>query len=184
MPTFETVTLDSEFSVYASVSTADIYADAADHGGAFRDLDDTEKGRKLVTATRILDRQRWLGDKLNEGQEHAFPRKSTGITEMEAVDFPARVQQAAIEIALALANGSALQDNATTNQRISSLSAGSVSLSFLSNPDGPISKRFPQIVHELISDFLGGSSMAVSGVATGTDGKSKTGTDFGFSSPI
>lgn len=187
MPSFETITLDSNFEVYAGIDTAIAYADGADHASSFRTLLDTDEdsaARKLITATRLFDRQRWRGEKVDANQDHAFPRKNTGLDEMEVVDFPADLQRAVIETAIALSNGSELQDQSNTSQRISSLSAGSVSLSFFAGVDGPIPKRFPQIVHELISKYLVGSTKVVSGVVSGADGESITNKTFGYSRGI
>lgn len=170
------------YPVYADVDTANEYLEAASHGSEWRDttLSDDDKSRYLITAARLLDRQIWKGDKTSSSQELAWPRSDTGIDGVDDDIVPENIINASIEIALALLQGSAIQDEQNTQQKTQSIKAGSVALTFFRSADGvPI--RFPLIVQELLRDYLSGPSSNLFGVFSGTDGETITGEDFGFS---
>lgn len=162
------------YSVYATVEEADDYLAAAIHADTWRaDTTDTEtKQRALITATRLLDRQSWRGDKTDSDQALENPR--TGI---DPYDYD-NVVSATIELALALVDGSEAQ-NETTANKIVSLKAGSVSLQFLPGADG-VPTRFPKIVQELIGRYIGGDSSSIGPKATGVDGESIFPLDLSF----
>jgi len=172
---------DDPIEVYADIDMADLYLQAAFHGDNWDAQSDDQKGKALVTATRLLDRQIWIGDKTYPDQELQWPRINTGIDEVDVDSsaVPTDIVNASIEIALALVNGSTVQDDPNTTQKLSSLSAGSVSLVYYHGSDPTTPQRFPQIVYELTRKYLAGSTPAISGVATGTDGCSITSKDFG-----
>lgn len=156
------------YFVYADVDEADAYLAAAVHAGTtWTGASVATRSQALVTATRILDRQRWVD---------AYD------TQAEREDVPA-IQDACSEMALALLQGSDLQTEQTTGQKLQSISAGSVSLTYFRGADGR-PHRFPTIVWELLRDYLGGADLAVYGTASGTDGVSSTADDFGFTGPI
>jgi len=178
------VLIDSiTYNAYASVDTADDYINAAfgDNADSWRALsDDDTKARLLVTATRTLDRQKWKGTKTDADQALDWPRKETGITGVTNNTVPQDIVDASIEMAVALLGGSDLQNVQTTEQKVQSLKAGSVSLTYFRGADG-VSHRFPQIIHELVAPYLAGASASLSSSsATGTGGKSVTNDDFGF----
>jgi hypothetical protein len=75
---------------------------------------------------------------------------------------------ASIELALALLDGSTVQDRQTNAERIKAMTAGSVSITNFRGVDDPT--RFPQIVQELLAPYLGGSSSTLGvAVAEGVD---------------
>lgn len=145
------------YTTYADVDTADIYAEAAIHATAWQDLGSTltadldAKGRALVSATRTLDRQVWL-DAYNT-------------FELRAVEQP--IIDASIELAIALLDGSDVQNVQTGVERIKSMSAGSVSITNFRGIDSPT--RFPQIVQELLRGYLGSSGTGGVAQAFGVD---------------
>lgn len=157
----------NEYTVYADVDAADEYLAASTHAANWTAATDDEKAQALVTATRLLDRQRWK-DEYDTFEERV---------EVEKIVW------ASIELALALLDGTAVQTDANTSQKIESLRAGSVAISYFRGAEGSV-KRFPLIVHELIRDYLIGSSLALSGVATGVDGETITDQDFSLTRPI
>jgi hypothetical protein len=182
MPTVE---LDSEFEVYADVADADAYLDAALHGQADWDaLDDDAKARALVTATRTLDRQAWRGEKTDPAQALAWPRTGTGVAGVEDNAVPQGVVDASIELALALAQGSEVQNEQNTGQKLQSIKAGSVALTYFRGADG-VPVRFPLIVQELIRAYLAGAGLSIAMKATGVLGTpSASVDDFGHTEGI
>lgn len=127
------------YTTYADLDTADVYALAASHATAFRAASTDDRGRFLVTATRILDRQIWKSD---------YDTFAERAVVQDIID-------ASIELAIDLANGSKVQTNQTTAGEISSLSAGSVSISYRRTAAGTSPTRFPLIVQELLYGYLG-----------------------------
>ena len=76
----------SIFEVYQTVAEIDAYADGAigDNADAWRAADADTQARAGVSATRLIDRQTWLGDKAAESQALAFPR--TGLVDAAGAD--------------------------------------------------------------------------------------------------
>lgn len=147
----------STFDVYADLADANEYAIAAFHATAWLVATDDKKKQALVTATRILDRQKWQGSKTGgSAQLPAWPR--SGITSPPIPSdsvVPDQVIEATIELAIALVNGSTVQDDQSTANKIRSAGAGSANVSFFRGAEGePL--RFPLIVWELIGQWLGG----------------------------
>lgn len=165
----EVVLVDSQpYDAYASVAQADLYLAAAIHAGTtWTGASDNTKGQALVTATRILDRQRWAD---------AYD------TQAEREDVAA-IQDASVEMALALVDGSDLQTEQQTGQKLQSIRAGSVALSYFRGAEGTPT-RFPTIVNELLRDYLAGDTATMVGVATGVGGTSSTEDDFGHTGPV
>jgi hypothetical protein len=178
-----------EFTVYGfntdGVADADEYAKGASHATAWRALTtDDEKGRYMVTATRLLDRQRWKGEKTVEGQDLAWPRTGTGVEGVEDDVIPVDIVHACFELSFVLADGSDVQYEQNTAQKIASLGAGSVNISYFRGAEG-LALRFPLPVHELVRDYLAGSSLGSGLVLShGVEGESVTNQDFGYSGGI
>lgn len=161
----QTVVIGSQpYDSYASLAQADAYLAAALHAAAWADETDDARGQALVTATRVLDRQRWAD---------AYSTQALR-------EDVAAVQEACIEMALALVDGSELQSEQSTAQKLQSIKAGSVSLTYFRGAEGR-PQRFPLIVSELLCDYLAGADLSIGSVATGTDGTSSTEDDFGHS---
>lgn len=150
------------YDSYASIAQADEYAAAAFHASSWISASTTTKGQALVTATRVLDRQRWASDYETQAAREGVQ----GIAD------------ACVEMAIALVDGSELQSEQSTAQKLQSISAGSVSLSYFRGAEGH-PHRFPLIVHELLRSYLAGADLSIGMTATGTDGTSSTEDDFG-----
>ena len=163
-----TIVRDASYTVYADVGTADIYLEAATHAATWRAASDDDKERALITATRILDRQLW----------------ATGYTTFADRAVVANIVDASCEMALALIDGSDLQNEQVSEQEIASMSAGAVSLSYFRSAGGA-AYRFSVIITELLRGYLESSSDAssmagvVGMIATGVGGSSSTEDDFG-----
>lgn len=151
------------YDSYRTVAQADAYLAAALHAGTtWSGASATTKGQALITATRILDRQKWAA---------AYDTQA----EREGV---ADIQNASMEMALALVDGSDFQTEQVTGQKLQSIKAGSVSLTYFRGADGR-PHRFPTIVNELLRYYLAVVDLSVGMTATGTDGVSSTEDDFG-----
>lgn len=179
-----TVSLDNDFPVYADVDMADAYLDGAYHGDTWRSLDENAKGRSLVTATRTLNRQSWVGEVEVAGQDLAWPRINTGMTGVDGTT-PDDIVNASIEMALSLVDGSELQNQQTTAERIRSLTAGSVSITNFRGINS--ATRFPQIVNELVAEYLSGGPEGMIGIGmkvTGADTETIFPIEVGFTQGV
>lgn len=196
---YEIVSLDSDIPVYAGVETADTYLNGASHGQTWFDLDDDGKGRALVTATRTLDRQQWKGAPAETSPLQAldWPRIDTGVVGVVDDEIPQDIVAAAIELALSLTQGASVQTEGNVAQKVQSLKAGSVSISYFGGASVSSTQRFPTIIDELVAPYLLYASDATTansfgavaggvagGYAYGTDGESETDNDFGVTSAI
>jgi len=152
-----------EYDSYADADDADSYLAASVHAGTtWSGASAASKGQALVTATRILDRQKWGS---------AYGTKALRFAVQDIID-------ASVEMALALLEGSDLQSEQSTAQKLQTIKAGSVSLTYFRGAEGS-AHRFPTIVHELLRDYLAGADLGLAGVATGVSGISSTEDDFG-----
>lgn len=181
--TYNVVTIDgSEFDVFADVATADQYlaAEFSDAAAKWRDAAQTDadaKARALVSATRLLNRQQWPGSKTDEDQSLAWPRTGTGISGVEDAVVPQAIIDASILLAAEINNGANVISNDSTDDRIRSQQAGSVSISYFRDLDG--GPRFPTAVQELLLPYLSGGVSMVSGVLSyGTDADSDFATGY------
>lgn len=174
--------LSNTYFVYADVDTANDYLAAAFHADAWNALtNETTKAKALVTAARTIDRQNWKGTKTSDAQDGEWPRDNTGVDGVVDGVTPQDVIDASIEMALAFVDGSELQNEATIEQRIQQLKAGSVSLTFFRGIDGT-QQRFPQIIMELLRKYLVGYGDELAGPSSsGTEGTSISNKEYGYS---
>lgn len=183
-----TVVIDGNtFAVYGDTDFVDDYMAGAIHGATWGTQDDTTKAKACVSATRLIDRQVWRGNKTSVEQELAFPRSGLFDASGAAVasdDIPQAVFDAFCELCLALVDGSEVQTSTTTESNIGSLTAGAVSVTFWRGA-GSVPGRFPTIVQELMGRWLAASgSGAVGASAFGTDGCSAFTSDFGINDGV
>jgi len=125
------------YPVYASEDTAEAYAAVAMHAVAWPTATEDDKVRALITSARILDRQRWK------------PEYDTYAERLAVTN----IVNASIELAIGLLDGAEVQSEQNTSQKIASMSAGPVSISYFPGAWGA-QLRFPLIVHELLRDYL------------------------------
>jgi hypothetical protein len=177
---YGTVTLGTnQYTVLADLDAANEYLEAATNAEAWRAADDDTKERALVTATRVMDRQAWKGDKTDDAQEHSWPRKNTGVALVTDDELPADIVNATIEMAAALVDGSELVLKSSTGSEVAALSAGSVSLTFRRGVHAET--RFPLPIQELIAPYLAGAvNMTLGAKATGVDAETIFPIDLGF----
>lgn len=181
----EVVTINSNpFDTYATVDQADLYLSANFSITVWPTLSVDQKAQLIVTATRIIDRQCWLGTRTDDAQPLEWPRKGTGVDGVVDTDVPIGIINGSIELASAIAEGSSAETNPTPGvQAIQSLKAGSVNISYFRGAEGVLQyDRFPLPVQELVGKYSCGSAPIGNGgaVATGTGGKSETKKKFGY----
>lgn len=183
-----TVTIgDDSFEAYVSVAEADSYiagsiTDAAVTWRAETDADD--KARAVVEATRLLDRMTWLGTKTGgSDQTLAWPRAN--IDDVDDYVIPQKIADATCELAMMLLDGSTeMLSEPSTAPKTRRMKAGSVEIEYFRDANGRAT-RLPLTVHELVKDWLGGSTPSLAGaIATGVDGESAFSQTFGFSRGI
>lgn len=164
------LTLTVGTNTYISRTAANAYIEGSLDFSVWNALADTAKDQALVMATRMIDRQSWLGAKTNSEQALAFPR--TGLTDKDGNTLPDdEVPQAVIdgqcELALALAKDSTVAENSSSGSNVKKVQAGSASVEYFRPQSGG---RFPAIAQELLSSFLSSSASGLlEPYASGTD---------------
>lgn len=178
-----TITINSsDYETYADVATADEYL-AGDFGATRwqAEADDDSKGRALVTATRILDRMCWLGDKAVAAQLLAWPRTGTGLSDIDDDEIPQDVIDASVVLAKLIHAGSTVDSTPSTASNIKRQQAGSVSIEYFRPGESPT--RLPIAVHEMIKRyFCGGGYAGV--IASGVDGCSAFNPGYDIGAPF
>ncbi len=155
------------FDIYGTSGDADGYMKARWGGEPWADADSDDKKQTLVSATRMIDRENWIGQKTVSAQALEFPR--TGLTDKDgnAVDsatVPGVVEEANYELAFALLNDAAVQEADTTGSNVKRVKAGSAEVQFFRPTTGT---PFPTIADDLLKSFRGSGVLA--GLASGTD---------------
>lgn len=169
--TYEVVSLGgNEYEVFASLPTADIYLAAEPNADLWREADQEANGRADISATRILNRMRWAGEKTDADQALAFPRINTGVDGADEFTIPQAIIDGSIELANAIRNGYDAANLASTASGVRRQKAGSVEIEYFASVsvDG---LRLPLPVMELIGPYLAGEG-ALLGLAQafGADG--------------
>lgn len=169
--TYLTVTISGhEYEVYADLPTADAYLAAEPSAALWRTGDEDANGRADVSATRILNRMQWPGEKTDPAQALAWPRKNTGLADVDDDTIPQAIIDGSIELANAIRNGyDAANQTSTTASNVKRQKAGSVEIEYFS-PDSDAAMRLPLPVTELIGPYLAGAGGFGGSFATGTDG--------------
>lgn len=163
-----TVSIGSDdYTSYADQDTADTYLAASVTVVGWATASDDTKGKGLVSATRLLDRQKW----------------ATGYTTFdERVAIPAIVD-ACCELAGMFVDGSTDPlSTSSTQQTIKDLKAGSVQITYF-RIDPALAARFPTIIQELVGQYLAGSAdfaSVATGYIGGTDQCSAFDTTYGL----
>jgi hypothetical protein len=184
--TTETVVVSSNpYDVYANAEQADLYLQANFLAAAWFDLTLDQKGQLLVTATRLFDRQCWLGEKTEENQPLQWPR--TGITDIEDNIVPQGIIDGSIEMAFAIFDGNEAVSNSQPGaQKLRSIAAGSVNLQWFRGAEGLNARfdRFPLPVQELIGKWLCSGQMVSTLITSGAGGISITKDDLGLNEGV
>ena len=164
------------YEVYSSLSEAEEYFNASTQYDDWQAFNDDQKRRGLVSATRLIDRQDWQGEKAEQGsptQELEFPRSDltdcSGVSVASDDSLPLAVTASQL-LALDLLDGQELETSRTTEDLTKRLKAGSVEIENFRADKGEAT-RFPTDVMELLGCFLSGGLAIAGSIATGTDGE-------------
>jgi hypothetical protein len=131
-----------------------------------------QQKQSLISSTRMIDRQRWAGTQVvYPYSELAWPR--SGVTDkygnaVASDALPDDLTTGFYELALSLLEDEAIQDTPAGGSNTRRVKAGSVEVEFFRPTLGALG-RFPQVVQELLSQFLAGASSAVGGIVSGDD---------------
>lgn len=177
------------YDSYSTLAYADLYLQANFLASGWFSLTDDQKGSALVTATRLMDRQCWLGDPTGlSGQLLKWPRMNTGIEGVDDNVIPQDIIDGCVELAFALTDGNeAVNSQVPGVQKIQSLGAGSVNIQWFRLAEGEAAQvnRFPLPVQELVGKYMCGAGAGLDAlVPSGTDGQSVTQDDLGFDEGI
>lgn len=171
--TLQGVEIDGQhYDTYADVASADIYLAADPNGTTWAGLDDDQKGRYLVQATRVLNAQRWKGQRVDPDQPLAWPR--SGISGVDDEGVPQAIFDASIELANLGALGTDIVNFTSTFSVQKRLKAGSVEIENFRSFDTVY--PLPQAVWRLIAPYIGGTDDGTNGGVRGfgTCGRSIT----------
>jgi hypothetical protein len=148
---------------YATIASADTYlGDSVRAGLNWSAVDNDTKARSLITATRLLDKQCFIGSKTDTAQTLEWPR--TGVTDADgnsvATDtVPDGIINGCIELAYELSQDETLETAQNTGSNDKKYKAGSVEIEFF-RPGGVLGTdgltRFPIVVMEWIREYLCG----------------------------
>jgi hypothetical protein len=160
------------------IDVADATAYLVDHINAadWSATSATKQAQALVTATRMLDRQPWLGTKYQQAPTQVLDWPRSGLTDDEGQEIdetavPQFILDATCELALALIQDDSIQSSRNTGSNLKRAKAGSAEVEFFAT--GTSGPRFPTIIHELVGDYLEGSSSFSGPLATGTENESQ-----------
>lgn len=164
-------------NAYCAVSDGDTYFASRLGADAWTDASTDEKKQALVSATRMIDRQRWAGTSTSGTFPYstlAWPR--SGVTDkygdsVSATGLPADIITGTEELALALLEDESAQDTASAGTNTKRVKAGQVEVEFFKPTLGQLG-RFPLIVQELLGQFLAGANSSSAGVVSGDDRQS------------
>lgn len=162
---------------YDTVANATVYFNGRLGADAWTAADTATKGQALISATRMIDRQRWAGTKntsADVNSDLAWPR--SGVTDkygnsVSSTAIPDDLMIGFYELALSMLEDETVQDTPAGGSNTKRVKAGSVEVEFFRPTLGALG-RFPQVVQELLAQFLGGASSNTGGLVSGDDRKS------------
>lgn len=158
---------------YDTVANATTYFTGRLGADAWTDATNDQKAQALISATRMIDRQRWAGTRSTDFPYSELQWPRDGVTDKygDAVDgdtLPDDLVTGFYELALALLEDEAVQDTPAGGSNTKRVKAGSVEVEFFRPTLGAVG-RFPQIVQELLSQFLAGAAASAGGIVSGDD---------------
>lgn len=161
-------------NTYVSLADATTYLDDSINSVNWTFVDPDSQTRSLISSFRILEKQRWAGNKTDLAQDAEWPR--AGVTDCEgtAVDdatVPDDIVSAQIELAYYLSQNPTFEAEGTTGSNTRMLRAGVAEIIYFAPNDltsGYPASRFPANIQELIRCYVGGSRTG-GAVAFGTE---------------
>lgn len=153
--TEKTITIDTkEYYTYATVSEANDYFAAA-FNSEWLEVSETDKPKLLITATRLIDKKNYQGEKVEEEQHLKFPR----IIADEQTDDELLVQTCC-ELAMSLYfDGDSSSINGINIQNVQSVSLGDSSISFKEGAN--LESDQDAIIDDYLSDYLMGGVQVI-----------------------
>ena len=159
-----TPTTGASGNSYATVATANTYLDDSIRAGlSWKAVDNDTKARALITATRLLDKQCFIGSKTETSQTLEWPRTGATDADGNAVaddTVPTGIINGCIELAYELSQDSELETSKNTGSNDKRYRAGSVEIEYF-RPGGVLGTdgitRFPVVVMEWIREYLCGN---------------------------
>jgi len=144
----------SSSNSYGTLAEAETYFESRLNIAEWTAATDDYKNRALVTATRIIDQNIFLGYRYTTTQALKFPR--SGIPDYDSISFtdgvvPEQIKEAQFEIALA----------ALTSDLTESGSYGSVTVSGISFDDNSSSSAINTLSSNLLAHFTIGNGASV-----------------------
>ncbi len=134
---------EKKYYTYATVEESNEYFGAS-YGSEWENISDNQKEKLLVTATRVIDRKEYQGEKFDKNQPLKFPRVIYGEKTSDEV-----LTIACCELAANIySDGGA--DNSMSN--IKSVSLGGSSISFVDS--GKTECEDDLIIERFLSDYL------------------------------
>ena len=138
-----------EYYTYATVSEANDYF-AASFGSEWSEVSETDKPKLLVTATRLIDKKNYQGEKVDEEQPLKFPR----IIADEQTDDDL-IMEACCELAMSLYfDGDSSSISGINMKNVQSVSLGDSSISFKDGAN--LESDQDAIIDYYLSDYLMG----------------------------
>ena len=159
-------------NTYITAANAEIYLGDSIRYATWSALSEAYKEQALISAARMLSRQKWQGTPNVEGQALSFPR--SGLVDREGVtipeeEVPTDVINAQCELAIALVAKASIETTTDSSSNLKTAKAGSTSIEYFRPIPGT---RFPTIVNELIGYLLSGYSCLAIPTVTGTEAES------------
>ena len=174
-----TITRNSnDYGVYATVAEADIYLEPdPELGDNWEEVTDINKERRLIAATRRLDRFVWLGEKTGgRAQDLAWPRTGLKYADGTAIatdELPREIELGAILLAgdldidlAASAGGSA--------QAVRGQTIGRKSEMFFYNEVSSLEELLPESIFEQLRLWLGRRRLLIGPTVTGRTEKEES----------
>lgn len=134
---------EKTYYTYATVEESNEYFGAA-YGSEWEHISDTQKEKLLVTATRLIDKRDYQGEKLDENQPLKFPRVIYGEQTKDE-----RLMAACCELAANVYSDGGVDK---TMSNIKSVSLGGSSISFVER--GKTESEDELIIESFLSDYL------------------------------
>lgn len=178
-------------NTYATRAQANTYLGDSSRASAWAFLSNDAKDQALLTATRLFERQCWIGTQTGTMQ---WPR--SGVTDKYGVarsssTVPQEIVDGQIELAFEISQDTAKETSGGEGTNTKRLKAGSAEIEYFrptAGVNGQGSSRFPTPVMELVGQFMcGATGTGIAGAyASGTDQESSF-TDsptFGLDQPL
>lgn len=150
--TDKTITINGkDYYTYATVEESNEYFGGT-YGSEWENVSDVQKEKLLITATRVIDRADYQGEKVDKNQPLKFPRIISGEKTSEEI-----LMSACCELAANIYSDGGTDSSIMNN--IKSVSLGDSSVSFVEN--GKTECEDDLILERYLSDYLLGGVQVI-----------------------